>query len=345
MGNPIPRASPPISLATQHGHLLRRYPNSKIVRLHERLVWLGTLTPADYTASYEVLIDHQIGKSPLIYVARPRLQLLEGQALPHVYPLNTLCLFLGDREWHQSIPIADTLVPWASEWLLFYELWLATGEWLGEGEHPPPGPVNRRARRRSGRQDASRLTRLTSALQLVNSGPAGLHELLFNARWDRQFEALTRCSARRSTPLFTRHWVAEVTLDLVGCTAESDLGGVRLVGPACGNGAFLIPAVERLVRSLLAFICADGGGATSAARVRHHDQVAAVADRVDHRVGVLRQPGRVVLVGQVGCDHVVATGAQLGGQQAPVPGGVPAAVDQHVAGHGYYRSATALKNV
>jgi hypothetical protein len=181
MGNPIPRASPPISLATQHGHLLRRYPNSKIVRLHERLVWLGTLTPADYTASYEVLIDHQIGKSPLIYVARPRLQLLEGQALPHVYPLNTLCLFLGDREWHQSIPIADTLVPWASEWLLFYELWLATGEWLGEGEHPPPGPVNRRARRRSGRQDASRLTRLTSALQLVNSGPAGLHELLFNA--------------------------------------------------------------------------------------------------------------------------------------------------------------------
>jgi hypothetical protein len=32
--------------------------------------------------------------------------------------------------------IADTLVPWASEWLFDYELWLATGEWYGGGiEH------------------------------------------------------------------------------------------------------------------------------------------------------------------------------------------------------------------
>jgi hypothetical protein len=182
MGSPIPKASPPISLATQHGHLLRRYPNSRVVRLRKRLVWLGTLTPAEYTASYDVLIDHQIGKSPLVYVVRPRLRLVDGQDLPHVYPLNTLCLFLGNREWHQSIPIADTLVPWASEWLLFYELWLATGEWLGEGEHPPADTVNQHARRHSGRQDAAKLTRLTSALQLVCGGPADHHELLFNAK-------------------------------------------------------------------------------------------------------------------------------------------------------------------
>ncbi|MDY0295864.1 MAG: hypothetical protein RB296_00975 [Acidobacteriota bacterium] len=31
--------------------------------------------------------------------------------------------------------IAKTIVPWASEWLIFYELWLATGEWLGGGIH------------------------------------------------------------------------------------------------------------------------------------------------------------------------------------------------------------------
>ena len=167
MGSPIPNASPPISLPTQQGHLLRRYPNSKVVRLRERLVWLGTLVPAEYTATYELVIDHQIGKSPLVYVARPRLQLLDGQALPHVYPLNTLCLFLGNREWHQSIPIADTLVPWASEWLLFYELWLVTGEWLGGGEHPQPGPVIRQARRRTGRQDSSKLQRLSSALVVL----------------------------------------------------------------------------------------------------------------------------------------------------------------------------------
>jgi hypothetical protein len=74
-----------------------------------------------------------------LYVKLRWLWLPPRRALPHVYPLNTLCLFLGNREWHESIPIADTLVPWASEWLLYYELWLATGEWLGGGEHPPPG--------------------------------------------------------------------------------------------------------------------------------------------------------------------------------------------------------------
>lgn len=119
-----------------------------------------------------------------MYVARPRLRLVDGQGLPHVYALNTLCLFLGNREWHESIPIADTLVPWTSQWLLFYELWLATGgEWLGEGEHPPPGPVNRQARRRHRREDASsKLTRLTTALRLVYGLPADLEALLYNAR-------------------------------------------------------------------------------------------------------------------------------------------------------------------
>jgi hypothetical protein len=98
-----------------------------------------------------------------------------------------LCLFLGNHEWHESIPIADTLVPWASEWLFFYELWLATGEWLGEGEHPRPGGVDRRARRRRSRQDASELKRLTSALRLVYGAHADLEELLFNAKLDPEF--------------------------------------------------------------------------------------------------------------------------------------------------------------
>jgi len=32
--------------------------------------------------------------------------------------------------------IADTIIAWASEWLFFYELWLATGEWHGGGHDP-----------------------------------------------------------------------------------------------------------------------------------------------------------------------------------------------------------------
>ena len=32
--------------------------------------------------------------------------------------------------------IANTIIPWTVEWLYYYELWQATGEWLGGGEHP-----------------------------------------------------------------------------------------------------------------------------------------------------------------------------------------------------------------
>jgi hypothetical protein len=29
--------------------------------------------------------------------------------------------------------LAITVVPWISEWLIYYELWLVTGRWLGGG--------------------------------------------------------------------------------------------------------------------------------------------------------------------------------------------------------------------
>ncbi len=49
--------------------------------------------------------------------------------------------------------------------------------------------------------------------------------------------------------VFTRRWVVELILDLVGYRAEQDLGGSVIVEPACGCGAFMVPIVERLVAS------------------------------------------------------------------------------------------------
>ncbi|MGH8092034.1 MAG: hypothetical protein ACREIF_00990 [Chthoniobacterales bacterium] len=41
--------------------------------------------------------------------------------------------------------LADTIVPWTSRWLYFYEIWLATGEWMGGGiPHDPPGSFSDR---------------------------------------------------------------------------------------------------------------------------------------------------------------------------------------------------------
>lgn len=49
--------------------------------------------------------------------------------------------------------------------------------------------------------------------------------------------------------VFTRRWVVELILDAAGYRADADLGGMTIVEPACGRGAFLLPIVERLAQS------------------------------------------------------------------------------------------------
>ncbi len=49
--------------------------------------------------------------------------------------------------------------------------------------------------------------------------------------------------------VFTRRWVVELILDLVGYTADRDLAAQVVVEPSCGTGAFLVPIVDRLIQS------------------------------------------------------------------------------------------------
>lgn len=49
--------------------------------------------------------------------------------------------------------------------------------------------------------------------------------------------------------VFTRPWVVELILDLVGYQSEQDLASKVIVEPSCGPGAFLVAITERLVAS------------------------------------------------------------------------------------------------
>lgn len=49
--------------------------------------------------------------------------------------------------------------------------------------------------------------------------------------------------------IFTRRWVVDAILDAVGYASDADLATLRLCEPSCGSGAFLGPAVERLIVS------------------------------------------------------------------------------------------------
>jgi hypothetical protein len=74
------------------------------------------------------------------------------EPIPHIYgTVNgeqpVLCLYdPAANDWDRDDSIADAIVPWVAEWLMFYELWHATGKWTGPGRHPGE-PVTREARR------------------------------------------------------------------------------------------------------------------------------------------------------------------------------------------------------
>lgn len=62
-------------------------------------------------------------------------------------------------------------------------------------------------------------------------------------------EAELRPESSNLGEVFTRRWVVELILDLVGYVDTADLASMAAVEPACGQGAFVVPMVERLLRS------------------------------------------------------------------------------------------------
>jgi hypothetical protein len=58
-----------------------------------------------------------------------------------------------------------------------------------------------------------------------------------------------RSSGETHGVVLTKPHIVELILDLAGYTADLDLGGMTLLEPSCGEGAFLLPAVSRLIEA------------------------------------------------------------------------------------------------
>ncbi|HEY5746084.1 MAG TPA: hypothetical protein VIU12_08415 [Chryseolinea sp.] len=128
-----------ISLIHQAGALRSYFPSSNITRKGEReLIWVGELTPTPLSDTYKIKLHFLDGEFIRINVLAPVLRLAPtATGLPHVYSTEKqeLCLYYPkDNEWDPSMYYVRTLIPWASEWLYHYEVWLATGGvWHGGG--------------------------------------------------------------------------------------------------------------------------------------------------------------------------------------------------------------------
>ncbi len=95
----------------------------------------GQLRPGPMSATYSAIVQYRVGKWPNVYVPGNQLQPLEPRGeIPHTYGPGKPCLFYPSRHcWRSDMKLSHTIIPWLSLWLVFYEMWRATGEWYGGG--------------------------------------------------------------------------------------------------------------------------------------------------------------------------------------------------------------------
>lgn len=134
----------PLSLAIQAAKIKKRFPQSQILKSPDQIIWKGSLTPSWWGDIYDIKILYKTGGHPHVYVINKILQLYPGKkSLPHVYCNNKqwLCLYYKKaNEWKSTMFIADTVIPWTSEWLYHYEIWAGSGKWNGKGIHGKSKP-------------------------------------------------------------------------------------------------------------------------------------------------------------------------------------------------------------
>lgn len=131
---------------------LRRHCSGRvsIIDNDKTVVWEGILQPTPLSREYQVTIKYTLSNPPICVVKAPDLlALAEDRNVPHTYKNQTgikgtqLCLYLPVikqknkiGEWHPTMFLANTILPWASIWLLYFEFWLHSGVWDGGGvEH------------------------------------------------------------------------------------------------------------------------------------------------------------------------------------------------------------------
>lgn len=122
-----------VNLTKQLLAITRVLPSAKGRVRHGELVCTLLVQPCPVSRKYTIRLAYRHSTRPCVTVTDPALELHpRASTLPHVYPGDQLCLYYPG-EWNHSMLLAYTVVPWISEWLLHYELWLITGEWAGGG--------------------------------------------------------------------------------------------------------------------------------------------------------------------------------------------------------------------
>ena len=135
---PLRHARPAALSQAKQIFAMARYQQFRVRCVRDREVrWTGTWRPTELSPEYCIEITYPQGRRPRIAILSPILPLGPGHTkLPHVFEgQKDICVHTSD-EWNSGKLIADTILPWVSQWLYFYEVWALTGKWFGKGTHP-----------------------------------------------------------------------------------------------------------------------------------------------------------------------------------------------------------------
>jgi len=136
------------NLAQRHAELKSlRWPESTLELVQGRALRFGfKVAPTPLSRVYRCSLKLYPARFPELFVMDPDPKgVAGGRVLPHTYPHDgagtKLCLWLPKaHEWSAQMRLDETYLPWAAEWLDYFEEWLITDEWTGGGAHPERKP-------------------------------------------------------------------------------------------------------------------------------------------------------------------------------------------------------------
>lgn len=140
----------PLTPQQQKGILIKDYPNGVFKNISfNKWEWIYQLQPTEGSPFYSFKLVYDDIR-PRIYIL-DLLERVDGNLeLPHVWndKKQEICLYYPIyKEWTHYKKIS-IFVPWVSEWLYYYELWLVTGTWYGGGIHDNDNSITKKENRK-----------------------------------------------------------------------------------------------------------------------------------------------------------------------------------------------------
>jgi hypothetical protein len=107
----------------------------------------GEIQPSPVTRTYRVRLIYEQGRRPRVQILSPRLERRPSspeEPIPHTYNESKpgeerpCCFDPNVPDWDPGMLLARSVIPWMLAWLVDYEIWTATGLWLGGGRTHTP---------------------------------------------------------------------------------------------------------------------------------------------------------------------------------------------------------------